>query len=369
MAWNPQGGGPWGGGGGQGPWGRGPSGPRPPDFEDLIRKGQDRFKNLLPGGIGAGKGLIIAIIAVLAIWLGNGFYTVKPEEQGVELLFGKYIKWTGPGWHYWPPAPIGEVLKPPVTRINRVHVGFRESVPGQRTSAKRAVLQESLMLTGDENIIDIQAAVFWRINDANKFLFNVRNPEGTVKDASESALREIIGKSDFEFVRTQGRVSIAGEATSLIQSILDEYGAGILVTDVQLQNIDPPGNVLDAFRDVQAARADKERAVNEAQAYFNEVVQTAEGEKQRIINDAQGYREQKIAIATGEAQRFLSVYEQYLMEKNVTTRRIYLETMRSIMEGMDKVLIDNRLGESGVVPYLPLNELTRGVAPKSQGGQ
>ena len=371
MAWNPQGGGPWGGGGGQGPWGRGPSGPRPPDFEDLIRKGQDRFKNLLPGGMGAGKGLIIAVIAVVAIWLANGFYRVQPEEQGVELLFGEYIKWTGPGLHWWPPAPIGEVVKPPVTRVNRVQVGFRETIPGQRGSAKRAVPQESLMLTGDENIIDIQAVTFWRINDANKFLFNVRNPATTVKDASESALREIIGKSDFEFVRTQGRVNIAGEARDLIQSILDEYGAGILVTDVQLQNIDPPGNVLDAFRDVQAARADKERAVNEAQAYFNEVVQTAEGEKQRIINDAQGYREQKIAVATGEAQRFLSVYEQYLNEKTVTTRRIYLETMRSIMEGMDKVLIDNRIGGSGVVPYLPLDQLTKGATPRSQsqGGQ
>lgn len=369
MAWNPQGGGPWGGGGGQGPWGRGPSGPRPPDFEDLIRKGQDRFKNLLPGGMGAGKGLIIAIIAVLAIWLVNGFYRVEPEEQGVELLFGEYAQFRGPGLHWWWPAPIGEVLKPRVTRVNRVQVGFRDAVPGQRTGTKRAVPQESLMLTGDENIIDIQAAVFWRISDANRFLFNVRNPEGTVKDASESALREIIGKSDFEFVRTQGRVRIAAEATTLIQTILDEYGAGIQVTDVQLQNIDPPGNVLDAFRDVQAARADKERAVNEAQAYFNEVVQRAEGERQRIINDAQGYREQKIALATGETQRFLSVYEQYLQEKDVTTRRIYLETMKTIMEGMDKVLIDKGVGGSGVVPYLPLNELSKGATTRSQGGQ
>lgn len=368
MAWNPQGGGPWGGGGGQGPWGRGPSGPRPPDIEDLIRKGQERFKNLLPGGMGAGKGLIIAVIAIAAIWLANGLYRVEPEEQGVELLFGEYVQFRAPGLHWWWPAPIGEVLKPPVTRINRTQVGFREAVPGQRSSSKRPVLQESLMLTGDENIIDIQAAVFWRISDANDFLFNVRNPEGTVKDASESALREIIGKTEFEFIRTQGRVRIAGEAQTLIQSILDEYEAGILVTDVQLQNIDPPGNVLDAFRDVQAARADKARAVNEAQAYFNEVVQRAEGEKQRIINDAQGYREEKIALATGETQRFLSVYEQYLQEKNVTTRRIYLETMKAIMENMDKVLIDNGVGGSGVVPYLPLNELTRGTTD-SQGGK
>lgn len=358
MAWNPQGGGPWGGGGSQGPWGRGPSGPRPPDFEDLIRRSQDRFKQLLPGGMGAGKGLIIAVIAVLALWMGTGIYRVQPEEQGVELLFGKWRQTTGPGLHWWPPSPIGEVVTPKVTRVNRVEVGFRDSVPGQRTSTPRPVPQESLMLTGDENIIDIQAAIFWFVKDAGQFLFNIRNPEITVKDASEAALREIIGKSEFEYARTQGRVQIEGDAQELIQSILDTYGAGIQVQQVQLQKIDPPGNVLDAFRDVQAARADRERAVNEATAYLNEVVERAVGESQRIIKDAEGYREQKIALATGEAQRFLSVYEQYLQEKNVTTRRIYLETMRAIMAGMDKVLIDTQSGGSGVIPYLPLDALT-----------
>ncbi len=359
MAWNPQGGGPWGGGGGQGPWGRGPSGPRPPDFEDLIRRSQDRFKQFLPGGMGAGKGLVIAVIAVLALWMGTGIYRVQPAEQGVEMLFGKWQQTTGPGLHWWPPAPIGEVMTPEVTRVNRVEVGFREGGTGQRGGVLRAVPQESLMLTGDENIIDVQAAVFWYVKDAGQFLFNIRNQEVTVKDASEAALREIVGKNDFEYARTQGRVQIEKDAQDLIQRILDWYGSGIQVQQVQLQKIDPPGKVLDAFRDVQAARADKERAVNEATAYLNEVVQRAEGESQRIIKDAEGYREQKIAIASGEAQRFLSVYEQYVKEKNVTTRRIYLETMRAIMAGMDKVLIDNRVGGgSGVVPYLPLDSLT-----------
>jgi len=359
MAWNPQGGGPWGGGGGQGPWGRGPSGPRPPDIEDLIRRSQDRFKRFVPGGLGAGKGLVVAIIAVVALWMSTGFYRVDPEEQGVELLFGRWTYTTGPGLHWWPPSPVGAVFTPKVTRVNRVEVGFREGVPGQRGAAPRAVPQESLMLTGDENIIDIQSVVFWVIKDAGKYLFNIRNPESTVKDASEAALREIIGKGEFEFARTQGRVDIENEARKLIQTILDGYGSGIQVERVQLQKIDPPGKVLDAFRDVQAARADKERAVNEATAYFNEIVQRAEGEAQKIIKEAEGYKEQKIAVATGEAQRFLSVYAQYLKEKDVTTRRIYLETMKGIMGGMDKVLIDNRLGGSGVVPYLPLDELTR----------
>ena len=372
MAWNPQGGGPWGGGGGQGPWGgRGPSGsgPRPPDIEDLIRQGQDRFKRFLPGGMGAGKGLIIAIVAVLTLWLGvGGTFKVEPDEQGIGLLFGKFSARMGPGLHWFPPSPIGTVYKPSVTRVNRVQVGFRSGGQGTRSTAPRAVPQESLMLTGDENIIDVQSVVFWVISDAEKFLFNIRNPEQTVKDASEAALREMIGKNDFEFARTQGRAAIEKEGQELIQQILDDYGAGILVTRVQLQKIDPPGNVLDAFRDVQAARADKERAVNEATAYLNENVQKAEGEAQRIIKGAEAYKEQKIAIATGEAQRFLSVYKEYLNEKNVTTRRIYLETMKSIMEGMDKVLIDSNVGGSGVVPYLPLNELTRGSGSKA-GGQ
>jgi modulator of FtsH protease HflK len=363
MAWNPQGGGPWGGGGGggQGPWGRGPSGgPRPPDIEEMIKRGQDSFKRFLPVGMGAGKGLIVAVIAVAGLWLASGFYSVQPEEQGVQLMFGKYDSFTGPGLHWWPPSPIGEVALPNVTRVNRTQVGFRASTPGQRSSANRAVPQESLMLTGDENIIDVQSVTFWVIKEAGNFLFNIRNPDGTVKDASEAALREIIGKNEFEFARTQGRVRIETEAKDLIQSILDDYGAGIEVTDVQLQKIDPPGIVLDAFRDVQAARADKERAVNEATAYFNENLQKAEGESQRIIKGAEGYREQKIAVASGESQRFLSVYKEYLNEKDITTRRIYLETMKTIMEGMDKILIDSNVGGSGVVPYLPLNELTRG---------
>ena len=171
-----------------------------------------------------------------------------------------------------------------------------------------------------------------------------------MKDASESALREIIGKSGFEFARTQGRVRIEGEAQELVQRILDQYGSGIEVTDVQLQKIDPPGIVLAAFRDVQAARADKERKVNEATAYLNEVVAHAEGEAEKIVNEAEGYKEQKIAIATGESQRFLSVYAEYLQQKDVTRRRIYLETMKVIMRDMDKVLIDNRRGGSGAVP-------------------
>jgi len=356
MAWNPQGGGPS-GGNGQGPWGPGSSGPQLPDIEDILRKGQDRFKQIIPGGMGSSKGIILVVAAALLLWSFSGMYRIQPSEQGVVLWFGEWVKTTGPGLHYNFPAPIGTVYKPEVTRVNRVQVGFRSGVTDGRTERARDVPQESLMLTGDENIIDVMFVTFWRIKDAGKFLFNIRNPAGTVKDASESAMREIIGKTGFEYARTTGRGKVEQEAQVLIQTILDDYGAGIEVTNVQMQKIDPPGNVLDAFRDVQAARADKERAINEATAYLNEVVQRAEGSAQQIIKGAEAYKEQKVAIATGEARRFLEVYGQYRLDKDITKRRLYLETMKSVMADMDKVLIDNSAGGTGVVPYLPLNEL------------
>ena len=354
MAWNTQ-------GGGQGPWGGGGAGgPQPPDIEEMLRRGQDSFKRMIPGGLGTSRGIALVVVVVLAVWLASGFYRVQPEEQGVEMIFGKWVATTGSGLNYNLPGPVGDVFTPKVTRVNRTQVGFRAGVDRQRGNFESAVPQESLMLTGDENIIDIRFVTFWIIKDAGKFLFNIRNPESTVKDASESAMREIIGKTEFEYARTDGRVKVQQEAQTLIQSILDQYGSGIQVTDVQLQKIDPPGNVLDAFRDVQAARADKERAVNEANAYRFEVVQRAEGEAAKITNGAEAYKQQKIAIATGEAQRFLSVFKEYKQEKNVTTRRIYMETMKEVMGSMDKVLIENGVGGSGVVPYINLQEVKKG---------
>ena len=221
------------------------------------------------------------------------------------------------------------------------------------------------MLTGDENIIDIQFVVFWVIKDAGQYLFNIRNPESAVKSAAEAAMREIVGKNQFEFARTQGRGKVQEDAKKLIQHILDMYGSGVLVTQVEVQKVDPPAKVIDAFRDVQAARADKERASNEAQAYFNEQTQRAEGDAERITREAEGFKESRIAEATGGASRFLSIYEQYKAAKDVTMRRMYLETMEEILAGMDKVIIDPAGSSSGgVVPYLPLQDLnTKRRAP------
>jgi membrane protease subunit HflK len=368
MPWQNQGGGgPW--GGGQGPWGCGPSGggQRPNDLEDLLRRGQDRLKGWLPGGMGGRRGLLFVALAALALWLASGFYRVDANEQGVALIFGKWVATTGPGLNYNLPAPIGSVETPMVGYENRVEIGFRSGAEG---STPRDIPAESLMLTGDENIIDIQFVVLWKIGDAGKYLFNIRDPEETVKNVSEAAMREIIGQSDFESTRTKGRAEVETRTHQLIQRILDSYDAGIIVTSLQLQKVDPPDPVIEAFRDVQAARADKERSVNEAQAYYNEVTQRAEGQAQQIIKAGEGYKAEKVAIATGDAQRFLSVEEEYAKNKTLTERRIYLETMSKILHDMNKVLVDNALGGAGTVPYLSLNELLKKPgAPQPAEGQ
>jgi len=375
MPWQNQGGGggggPWGsGGGGQSPWGRGGGGGgmQPPDLEDLIRKGQDRFRKMMPGGNASPRLIMTLVLAAALLWVVTGFYTVAPDEQGVELRFGKWVGTTPSGLHWNWPTPIGSVERPKVTRQTRTEIGFRSGISQTRADGKRDVVPESLMLTGDENIIDIQFVVFWVIRDAGQYLFNIRNPDAAVKSASEAAMREIVGKSQFEFARTQGRGRVQEDAKKLIQQILDSYGSGVLVTQVEIQKVDPPGKVIDAFRDVQAARADKERAVNEAQAYFNEQTQRAEGDSERIIREAEGFKEARIAEASGAAQRFLSVYEQYKAAKDITMRRMYLETMEEILAGMDKVIIDPAGSSGGVVPYLPLQELTKRKAPAGQGG-
>lgn len=380
MPWSNQGGGgPWGGGGGPGgpgPWGRGPSGPQAPNLEEFIRRLQDQVRRWLPGG-GRGRGangrmIGLLILAALVLWGLTGVYRVQPEEQGVALIFGKWVATTGPGLNYNLPAPIGHVYTPKVTRVNRVEIGFRSGSEIGRPGVVRDVTQESLMLTGDENIIDIQFVVFWIIKDAGQFLFNIRNPEGTVKDAAEAAVREMIGQTNFEFARTQGRAAIELDSQKLIQHILDSYGAGILITGVRLQKVDPPQGAFNAFRDVQAARADKEGTMNNAQGYLNEVTQKAQGQAEQIVKAAEAYKAERVNSAAGDAQRFLAIYHEYLQNKEVTTRRVYLDTMEKILANVNKVLISREAGGAGVLPYLPLNELFGHKAapqPQQKGSQ
>ncbi len=362
MPWNNQGGGgPWGGGGGQGPWGRGPSGgggPQPPNLEDLIRQGQDRFRRLMPRGFGGGRGVIVVVVVLALIWLGSGFYRVLPDEQGVVLRFGEFVKTTQPGLNYHLPTPIESVLTPKVTRVNRVEIGFRaaETVRG---GAVRQIPEESLMLTGDENIVDINFTVFWVIRNAGEFLFNIRSPEQTVKAAAESAVRESIGQIPIALALAEGRREIEQNTLRLLQEVLDNYKAGILVTQVQLQKVDPPGPVIDAFRDVQRARADQERLRNEAEAYRNDIIPRARGEAERLVQEAEAYKQEVVARSEGDAQRFTSVYQAYRVAPDVTTQRIYLETMEDVLRNVNKVVIEKNAGGSGVIPYLPLPEVAK----------
>ena len=353
-----RGGSPWGtppGGGGGNGSGRGP---RPPDIDEIIKNIQKIINKFLPGGSSSGKKPISLILIILAlIWVASGLYRVLPDEQGVVLRFGKYVKTTQPGLNYHIPFPIESVQTPKVTKVNRMDIGFRsERDSGFSSGGVADVSEESLMLTGDENIVNIDFSVFWVIKDAQKFLFKIQDPEGTVKAAAETAMREVIAKSDIQPILTEGRAKIEIETQEIIQKILDEYNSGIQVTQVQTQKADPPNQVIDSFRDVQAARADMERSKNEAEAYANDVIPRARGEAAKIMQAAEAYKQKVVASAEGEASRFISIYNEYAKAKEVTQERMYLETMEKVLADIDKVIIEKNAG-SGVVPYLPLPEL------------
>ncbi|CAN5249962.1 FtsH protease activity modulator HflK [soil metagenome] len=366
MPWDNQtGGGGWKGGNG-GPWGQGPrntggGGSTPPDLEELLRRGQDRLRRVLPGGGGGGGTMnpatLVAILAVAVALVAYYFFTfrVQPDEEGVVLRFGAYSRNAQPGLNFRLPYPIETVYMPKVTRVNRITVG---QVQDERTGSTtgRDIPEESLMLTGDENIVDIDFSVFWVINNASDYLFNMEDPDGTVKLVAESSMREVVGRSVVEALLTQARQITETDVQKLIQGTLDEFNSGILVTQVQLLKVDPPADVIASFRDVQAARADQERIQNEAQTYANKVVPEARGQASQITEAANAYRDRIVAEAGGSADRFNKVYESYKAAPEVTRTRMYLETMEQIFNGTDKVILDEK-GGTGVVPYLPLDNV------------
>jgi membrane protease subunit HflK len=362
MPWNNQNGGGRPGGGGRGPWGSGSGGGSPPDLEELLKRSQEKLRQALPRGFGGGGAVIVGLIVVV-VWLFSGVYVVNPDEQGVVLRFGEFVGRTTPGINYHIPWPIETVETPQVTRENQLNIGYVLPRQANNPEATRDVPEESLMLTGDENIVDINFTVFWVIKDAGAFLFNVQNlgtqQDLTIRAVGESAMREVVGRNQIEPILTANREPIQEEVRGLMQRILDSYGAGVTVTRVQMQKADPPAQALEAYRDVQAARTDQDRMRNEAEAYANKVVPEARGGAARIIQQAEGYKQQVTAQAQGEAQRFISVYDQYKKAPEVTRRRIYLETMQDILANMNKVIVDNKGGQ-GVVPYLPLPELRQG---------
>jgi modulator of FtsH protease HflK len=391
MPWSNQtgGGGPW-GSGSRGPWGSGPQqpggGPKPPDLEEFLRRSQDRLRDWMPGNLG-GRGIALIVLAAVALWGFSGFFRVEPDEIGVVLRFGKFIREVQPGLNYHLPYPIETAITPPALRANQIDIGFDP----HRSTSMRDVPEESLMLTGDKNIVDVEFSVFWRIkpNSVGDFLFNVAGPASTVKAVAESAMRQVIGRSDVQPLltgfRSTGPAAAAAQGgdtagqnvgtavQDLMQKILDSYSAGILIQNVQIQKIDPPSEVIDSFLDVQAAQSDLERAQNEAQTYANRVVPEARGRVAKIIQDAEAYRSQTVADATGQASRFTQIYQQYKKAPDLTRQRIYLETMEQIFGSTNKTIIDTGpQGGQGVLPFLPLGNpqpLQRPAQQQSGGNQ
>jgi membrane protease subunit HflK len=374
MPWSNQsgGGGPWGQRGGSGgPWGSGPQGGGsggPPDLEDILRRSQDRIRNFIPGGGSmGGKGLAALALIAAGIWLATGIYTVRPNEVGLNLIFGRYVGQSAPGLNYNFPYPIGSVVKPDVTAVNRTEVGYR---PGGAQARARDVTEESLMLTGDGNIVDIDFDALWRVDPsrAQNYVFNLQNPQGTIKAVAESAMREVVGRRDIQAILTTEQASVANEVQDIMQQTLNAYGAGALITGVQLQSAAPPPQVREAFFDVNAAQQDAIRVQNEAGAYASRIVPEAYGQATRTVQQAEGYREQATAEATGQASRFNQIYDAYRVAPDVIRQRIFLETMERVFGNTDKVLIDQNSqgGGQGVVPFLPLSELQRRPAPQAQ---
>jgi membrane protease subunit HflK len=355
------------------PWGapnknnKQPSSNNPDDMEDLAKKFQDGLKNMFGGSSktpDVKKPITLFIIGAIAVWALSGFYRVDADEQGVVLRFGKYTNMTQPGLNYHLPFPIESVMTPKVSRVNRIDVGFRSSNEGSRGTIGD-IKEESAMLTGDENIVDINYSVFWVIKDASKYLFNIQDPIGTIKVVAETAMREVIARKKIQTILTQGRAEIEIEVQKIMQQILDSYNSGIDITQVQAQKSDPPAQVIDSFRDVQAAKADKERAQNEAEAYANDVIPRARGEAAKIVQEAEGYKKEVVAQAEGEASRFIAIYNEYAKAKTVTQERMYLETMEKVLSGVNKIIIDKQSG-SGVVPYLSLPELKKNTDAQSK---
>ena len=365
MPWSNQSGGPR-GSGPRGPWGSGPQqqGPRPPDLEEFLRRGQDRLRGLVPGNFG-GRGVALIALAAIALWGFSGFFRVEPDELGVVLRFGKFVREVQPGLNYHLPYPIEGALTAPALRVNKLTIGMSGPEDTRGSSRGRDVPEESLMLTGDENIVDVDFSVLWKINPngVGDYLFHVQNPEGTVKAVAESAMREVIGQSNIQPILTGARQNVETAVQELMQKTLDFYGAGILIQQVQLLKVDYPAQVIDSSRDVQAARSDLERLQNEAQTYANRVVPEARGRASKIVQDAEAYKAQTVADAKGQTSRFLQIYDQYKKAPDVTRQRMYLETMEHILAGTDKTIIDTGAQGPGVVPYLPLTEV--GKSPQA----
>ncbi len=380
---------------GQGPWGKPSktstkpepknvgsgraSGPRSsggnqaqPELDQMVNQMREKLGNLMGGGNfktngNGGGGFSLpggfqpewAVVGLVALWLMSGVFIVAPEEQGVITRFGAYQRTVDPGLNFHAPWPLERVQKLPVQRVNQLAIGFRSGPSGGLD-----VPAESLMLTKDQNIVDLDFTVQWRIVNPSAFLFNLANPERTVADVAESVMREVIGRHTIDDALTSNKVKITNEARQLLQQVLNRYGAGVMVVGLQLQQVNPPEQVIDAFRDVQAASADAEKLKNEAMGYANQIVPIARGEAARLLQEAEGYKTARVAQADGDAARFNAQVEAYQANPAVTKQRLYLETMEAVLPGIPKVITTGR-GTQGILPYLPLDRLPK---PQPQGG-
>ena len=348
---------PWGDpgmGGGQGPR-RG--GPGEPDLEEAMRRMQDGLKDFMPGDMGGGRIVVLAVIALIALWLASGLYIVQPGEHAVIQRFGAWNRTQaneGLGYHL--PIPIESVSKVNVNEIRRMNIGFFERGSRSGATSRQDVPEESLMLTSDRNIVDLDLVIQWNIKSAEDYLFNIRDQENTVKKVAESAIREAVGQTDmFQIITTQ-RDAVAAQAKEIIQSNLDEYHSGVNITQVLIQQAEVHPDVQDAFQDVQSAKQDAEDVQNRARAYREDILPKARGEAIRLKQEAEAYKQSTVARATGDADRFNSIYAAYLSGQDVTKQRIYIETMEEVLRNAQKIILDDN-GKQGVVPYLPLNEL------------
>ncbi len=352
MPWsNNGGGGGWKGGGG--PWGPGPQqrgGPQPPDLEELLKRSQDRLRNVFPSGGRGNLSIAALIIAALAVlWVIQSVYTVQPDELGQELVFGKpksEVSEQGLHFHFWPVETVEKVSTRQQREILTADAG------------SRAVGDGNLMLSGDQNIVEIDFSVLWRVAEPKKFLFNVAEPEALLRRVAESAMRELVGRSSAEDVRTERRAEVEEGVRELLQTTLDQYESGMAIVGVQLERADPPDEVADAFEEVQRAQQDLDRFQREAEAYANRRLGDARGEAAQITEAALGYKEQVVAGAEGESQRFLSILEEYQQAEDVTRKRLFFETLERVLADSNKIILENEAG-SGVVPYLPLDRLMR----------
>jgi membrane protease subunit HflK len=358
MPWNSEGGGgnqgpwgqgPWGQGGGGGPrrpnqGGGGGRGPNPPDLDDLIRKGQDRLKQVLPQGGGGRFGWIIPIVLVALFVVYNSIYQVQPDERGVVLRFGTFDRVAEPGLHFalW---PVETMEKPRVGAVRQINIGSDGN--------------EGQMLTSDKNIISVPFSVFWRINDAQSFLFNVADQERTIRSTAQSAMREVVGQTRAQAILTTGKNAVEAQVMEITQTLLDEYKAGVTITSINLGDVQPPREVADAFAEVVRAGQNQQQLINEAEQYRNQQFRLADGEAAKLIEDANAYKASVVAQAEGESARFLSVYEQYRNARGVTRERIFLETMEQVLGQTNKVILESGPNGQGVVPYLPLPEVQR----------